>query len=126
MREVLKTANRFDSIWTTFMMLPALFLMLNAGIAMYNGQATASDFTAAASDVGSKFSNQYVPYIKGTSNVVLQGVEKLSNVAGGCLSGSSAPIYTNPALARHNKCALEKISFKKPSFNKIKPYRSYH
>lgn len=122
MRAILKTANRFDSIWTTALMMPALIMMMNAGIALHNGTGSTAQFTESAKAVAGTVTDQYLPYIQATSNGILAGTKKLSKVASHCLSGSSGPVYLTPGMAHRTGCSLGNgFSSHQP----IRPYTHY-
>lgn len=121
MQRAIKTANRLETAWTTFVMLPAFILLANAAVSLHQGTATPAELTSAAQNVATDFGNQYTPYIKGTSNAILSGVEKLSNIAASCFGGAS-PVYTDPAMASRSNCALSRTASTAAT---IKPYRAY-
>ncbi len=123
MRPLVKTANRIDTVWTAFIMFPAVMLLLNVGIALHQGSATPAQLTSAANEVAVKFSGQYMPYIETTSATMLNGVEKLASMLGSCAGRSSGPVYTNPAMARGNGCALGKRF--QSTAPVIRPYTAY-
>ena len=120
MRQLIKTANKIDTIWTAFVMFPAVILLMNAAINLHQGTATPADLTKAANITVTKFSSQYTPYIESTGVVIVSGVKKLFKTVGLC-NGRSGLIYTNPALAGKKSCAFDKVSGR----STIKPYRHY-
>ena len=122
MRGIVKTANRFDSIWTTILMAPAFIMLMNAGIALHQGTATQGELAGAAQYAAAKFTSQYTPYIETTAGGILAGVQKLGKAATTCVSGGSAPIYLKPGMVHRNGCALGNTF---ASAAPIKPYRGY-
>lgn len=123
MRPLIKTANRIDTVWTAFIMFPAVMLLLNVGIALHQGSATPAQLTSAANELAIKFTGQYLPYVETTSAMLLNGIEKLASVAKSCVSHSSGPVYLDPAMAGSNGCALGRISSNNTPA--LKPYGAY-
>jgi len=106
MRGIVKTANRFDSLWTTVVMLPAFVMLANAGISLHQGKSTPADFANAAQYTAGTFTGQYLPYVETAAGGILAGVNKVAQSVGSCLPGSSAPIYLKPGMVHQNGCAL--------------------
>ncbi len=128
MRKVIKTANRFDNLWTGIVMLPALIVMLNAGIALHNGEATPGDFTAAAGQVATKFTDQYTPYVETTGSAIANGASGLIGMVASCAGSSfktSGPIRLS-GTSRSNGCAFKSGDKNtRASRVAVRPFRSY-
>ena len=122
MRKIAKAANRFDSIWTTVLMLPAFVMLMNAAVSVHQGTATPGELAGAAQYAAQKFTGQYTPYIETTASGILAGIQQLSKSAGSCVSGAGAPIFLKPGMAHRNGCALGNAF---ASAAPIKPYRGY-
>ncbi len=115
MRRIVKTANRADSIWTTFLMVPALIMLFGAGLNMSQGKATPAEFANSATIVAEKCVGQSTPYTKATGSVIAAGAGKAFKVVSGQMKGASAPIYLQPGMARYSPS--RKV--------RIKPYSHY-
>ena len=121
MRTIVKTANRFDSFWTLFLLMPATIFLFNTGMAFYKGQATTSDISQAASGVVQTFSGQYTPYVETVGHALSGSAHKIFKMAAGCSGNSGQPVFINPAMTRSTGCSFGKIA----ASSTIKPYRSY-
>ena len=108
MRGFIKTASRFDSIWTMFVTFPAFLMLLNTGIALHQGKATGTDFKSAATTVAQTFTGQYTPYIETAGTMIAKSINK---ALGGmsCAGKTGGPVYLNPAMTARNGCALPAI-----------------
>lgn len=122
MRTIVKTASRIDTIRTLFLMAPAVLLLANAGLNMQNGEGTPEEFSQAAAEVATQFTDQYTPYVETTGAAILAGTRKMVETAASCASPAGRPVYTSPGMTHKNGCALgNRFSSMAP----IKPYR-YH
>ncbi len=122
MRGIVKTANRFDSVWAMVVMFPAAVVLMNAAIAVHQGNASTGDLAGAAQGVAEQVAGQYTPYIETTAGGILAGVEKLSKTAASCLSGSHGPVYLKSGMVHRNGCAISSTFSSGP---RIRPYRGY-
>jgi len=122
-RKAIKTANRFETVWTTALMLPAVFVFMNAGLALYQGTGDQAQFTNAANTIATKFTGQYSPYIEKTGTGIASGIKKMAAAVSSCTGGkSSGPIYLDPTMTTSQKCSLGKSI----NVSSAKPYRSYY
>ena len=119
MRGVVKTANKLDTVWSAMVLLPAVFVALNAGINAYQGKGDGAAFSEATGQVVTQFVDQYSAPVKATGGFIATGTQKLTSSITAC-AGGKGPVYTKPGLAYNKSCFLgNKVSFGK----KIKAYR---
>lgn len=108
MRGFIKTANRFDSIWTMLVTFPAFLMLLNTGIAFHQSRATVADLAYATGAVAESFTGQYTPYIETAGTMIAKSISKaLSGMS--CAGKTGGPVYLDPAMASRNGCALPAI-----------------
>ena len=105
MRGIVKTVNRFDSLWTAFLLVPGVCLFMNTAIAMHNGQGSSLDMTRAGVSIAQTAIGQYTPYVKTTGNFIASGVTKMLKTGIGCAK-SHGPIYLSPGMVQNNGCGL--------------------